>query len=131
MNAIINTKLIMEDSLILDGVLLHENGRIVYAGEAKDARIPPDTDILDAHGLYTAPGLIDIHNHGSETDLFCEEPMKCAEHFLRHGQTTVLPTFYCTLTLEQMLEGAKRVRTLPWGIFASCSSIHFMSAIIS
>lgn len=112
MQAIINTKLILEDGIVFDGVLLHENGRIVKAGRTKDIPLPPDADIVDAEGLYTAPGLIDIHNHGSEKFLFSEEPLLCAEHFIRHGETTVLPTFYCNMTTEEMLAGAERIRAV-------------------
>ena len=110
MKAIINTKLVTENGIIWDGALTYENDKIVQVGWAKDVTIPADAEIYDAKGLYTAPGLIDIHNHGSDKEMFHEEPLKCAEHFLRHGQTTVLPTFYFTLTLEEMLEGARRVR---------------------
>ena len=110
MTAIINTKLILEDGIIFDGVLTYENGVILQADEAGKVTIPADAEIIDAGGLYTAPGLIDIHNHGSEDDLFCDEPLKCCEHFIKHGETTVLPTFYCNLTMEQMLEGAEKVR---------------------
>ncbi len=112
MNAIINTKLILEDGIIFDGVLLHENGRIAALGTKEELAIPAGATILDAKGLYTAPGLVDIHCHGSDTVLFHEDPMSCVEHFIKHGTTTILPTFYCTLTLEQMLEGAKKVREL-------------------
>lgn len=111
MKAIVNTKLVMEDGIIWNGAVTYENGRIVEAGWFDDVTIPVGTELLDAGGLYTAPGLIDIHNHGSEDDLFCDEPLKCAEHFLRHGETTVLPTFYCNLTLQQMLDGAEKIRT--------------------
>lgn len=110
MNAIIHTKLIMEDGIIFDGSLTYENGRIVEVGEAESVHIPAECEIIDAHGLYTAPGLVDIHNHGSKQYLFSDEPEKCAEHFLRHGETTVLPAFYCNLTLEQMLKGAEKIR---------------------
>ena len=72
--------------------------------------IPEGTEIIDAKGLYTAPGLIDIHNHGSEFDLFVNEPYKCAEYFLKHGQTTVLPTIYYDMTAEQMIEGARKIK---------------------
>ena len=108
-HAIINTKLILEDGIIWDGVLIYENGKILEAGWAKEVSVPEGAEILDAQGLYTAPGLIDIHNHGSSTDLFVDNPEACATYFLQHGETTVLPTFYCNLTLEQMLEGAKKV----------------------
>ena len=35
MNAIVNTRLILEDGIIFNGALTHENGRIVALGEAK------------------------------------------------------------------------------------------------
>ena len=110
MNAIINTKLILEDGIIFDGALTFENGKILQLGKAGEVQIPEDANIIDAKGLYTAPGLVDIHNHGSKEYLFSDEPLKCAEHFLRHGQTTVLPTFYLTLSREAMIEGAARIR---------------------
>ena len=110
MKAIVNTKLILEDGIIWDGAITWENGRIIALGKADEVEIPADAEIIDAKGLYTAPGLIDIHNHGGPDHLFHEAPMHCAEFFLRHGETTVLPTFYCNLTLEQMLEGTEKVK---------------------
>lgn len=110
MKAIINTKLIMEDGIIWDGALTYENGKIIEVGKASEVTVPADAEIIDAQGLYTAPGLIDIHNHGSADDLFIDDPVKCCKHFIRHGQTTILPTFYCTHTLEAMLEGAEKIR---------------------
>lgn len=111
MNAIINTKLILEEGIVWDGALTYEKGRIVQAGPMAEVSIPEGANILDAQGLYTAPGLIDIHNHGTEDDLFCDEPLKCSEYFLVHGETTVLPTFYHDLSLKEMLDGALRIRT--------------------
>ena len=112
MKGIVNTKLIMEDGIIWDGAITWEGDRSVQVGWASDVQIPEGTEVIDAGGLYTAPGFIDIHNHGSTEHLFSDEPLKAAEHFLKHGETTILPTFYCSLTLEQMLEGAKRVRAV-------------------
>lgn len=110
MTAIINTKLILEDSIIYDGVLTFEDGIICALGKASDVAIPEGAEIIDAQGLYTAPGLIDIHNHGGCDYLFHEDPQHCCEFFLTHGQTTVLPTFYCNLTARQMLEGLAKIR---------------------
>lgn len=110
MKAIVNTKLLLEDAVIWDGAITFEGDKIVEVGAAADVTIPEGCEIIDAGGLYTAPGLIDIHNHGSWDDLFIEEPLKCAEHFLRHGETTVLPTLYCNLTFEQMKEGSRKIR---------------------
>lgn len=110
MKAIVNTKLVMEDGIIWDGVLLYEKDKIVQVGWAKDVTVPTDAEVFDAHGRYTAPGLVDIHNHGGGDWLFAENPMYCARYFLKHGQTTILPTFYHNLSLSQMLEGAQKVR---------------------
>lgn len=110
MQAIINTKLIMEDGIIWDGTVLFENGVIVAADWAKNVTIPKGCEVIDAEGLYTAPGLIDIHNHGGGDWLFAEDPAYCAEYFLRHGQTTILPTFYHSLDMDTMLKGAQKIR---------------------
>jgi len=110
MKAIINTKLILEDGIIFDGAITWENGRILQLGTMDQVQIPAGAEVIDAKGLYTAPGLVDIHNHGSKKYLFSDEPTKCAEHFLCHGETTVLPTFYMTLSRDAMLEGAARIR---------------------
>lgn len=110
MKAITNTKLIMEDGLIFDGVVLFENDVILAADWAENVTIPEGCEIIDAGGKYTAPGLVDIHCHGAGEYTFAQNPTYCAEHFLRHGQTTVLPTFYVNMSLEEMLEGAKRIQ---------------------
>ena len=110
MNAIINTKLILEDGILFDGVLRYENDRIVALGKRGQVQIPEDANVIDAQGLYTAPGLIDIHNHGGPDHLFYEDPEHCCRFFLTHGQTTVLPTFYTTLTTQQMLDGMAKVQ---------------------
>lgn len=109
MQAIINTKLIMEDGIIWDGAVTFDGGRIVDAGWRKDVFIPEDAILIDAEGKYTAPGLIDIHNHGGGGANFNEDPLRCAEHFLKHGETTVLPTLYMNLSYEDILEGVRKI----------------------
>ena len=70
MQAIINTKLILEDSYVWDGAVTFENGRIVQCGKRAEVDIPADAELIDAQGLYTAPGLVDIHNHGTVWSTF-------------------------------------------------------------
>lgn len=110
MYAIINTKLILEDSIIYDGAITFEEGVIVQMGKASEVDIPQNAVIIDAQGHYTAPGLVDIHNHGGCDYLFCEDPVHGCEFFLKHGQTTVLPTFYCNLSCQQMLESLEKLK---------------------
>ena len=110
MNAIINTKLIMEDGIIWDGVLLYEGDKIVVADWKDKVEIPKDAEIIDAEGLYTAPGLIDMHNHGCTEYWFYEDPKFVSEFFIKHGITTVLPTFYHIMSKKDMIEGAKKIK---------------------
>lgn len=111
MNAIINTKLVMEDGIIWDGAITYDNETIIQVGWAKDVTVPSDANIIDAGGLYTAPGLIDIHNHGCTESSFQDDPTGCCEYFLKNGITTVLPTFYHSMTMQEMLAGAERIRS--------------------
>lgn len=110
MKAIVNTNLVLEDGIIFDGTIVIDGRHIVDLGEKDKVKIPHNAEIIDACGNYVAPGLIDIHNHGSEDYLFIDEPTKCSEHFLMHGVTTVLPTLYQDLTLEQILQGAEKIK---------------------
>ena len=110
MKAIINTKLIMEDGIIWDGAVTFENDKIVQVGWSKDVAIPEGAEIIDAQGMYTAPGLVDIHNHGCTQWWFYKEPTKTSEFFLKHGVTTVLPTFYHAVSKEGMIKGAARIQ---------------------
>jgi len=110
MKAIVNTKLIMEDGIIWDGALTYENGRILQVGWANQVEIPADAEIMDAQGLYTAPGLVDIHCHGGNFVHSVDDPVKYAAHFIRHGTTTVLATFSGLFSTERMHSGAQKIR---------------------
>ena len=110
MKAIINTKLILEEGIIWDGVLLFEGDRIIQLGEASEISIPEGTECIDAEGLYTAPGLVSIHVHGCDGMHIFEQPMECARYLLARGETSVLATSTVTFTKEQMLEGGKKIR---------------------
>ena len=48
MQAIINTKLILEDSYVWDGAVTFENGRIVQCGKRAEVDIPADAELIDA-----------------------------------------------------------------------------------
>lgn len=126
MKAIINTKLITELGIIWDAAVVWEGNRIVAAGRADEVTVPEGTEVIDAGGKYTAPGLIDIHNHGGGDWKYAENPKYCANWFLLHGETTVLPTMYHNLNMHQMLDAADKIdalkdkgtgRTMKFGIY--------------
>lgn len=47
--------------------IVMRDGKIECAGAASQCRVPEGIDVLDAHGLWITPGLIDAHVHFSQT----------------------------------------------------------------
>lgn len=109
--AIINARAVLDDSILEDAVILIENGRIVSVGASDGIEIPNDSQIIDAEGLYAGPGFVDIHVHGGGGHMFYAEPAKAAEHFLAHGETTILATLYYDLSKEELIDSVKRIRS--------------------
>ncbi len=105
-----NAKIILENSIVQNGVLLIDGQKISKVGKVGDFLIPDDADIINANGLYVGPGFVDIHVHGGGGAEFFKEPIKAAEFFLRHGTTTVLPTSRNIYDLDFYLESFERVR---------------------
>ena len=85
---IINAELInVYAGKIQSGVNVAIKGnRIAYVGTKTDNMIGEETEILDAKGLFLAPGYIDPHGH---TD-FGANPIALANEILPHGTTTIL-----------------------------------------
>ena len=48
---------------IPDAVVLIENGRITAVGSRRSVAVPPDFQVIDAHGKFITPGLIDTNAH--------------------------------------------------------------------
>lgn len=112
MIAIINAELVMRDHLIPEAVLFIEDGKIASYGEMRTTPIPEDCQIIDAEGLYVAPGLIDIHSHTGENCQVWEDPVTCARFLLEHGVTTLLPAFRGRMSVEERLFASKQIRSV-------------------
>ena len=110
MIAITNAKIVLENTIILDGVLLIENDRIVSVANSEEIRIPDEAEVYDANGSYVGPGFVDIHVHGGNGHFLYEQPALAAEHFLRHGETTLLSALYYDLSKEEFLKYIQRVK---------------------
>ncbi|MBO5755091.1 MAG: amidohydrolase family protein, partial [Clostridia bacterium] len=102
MTVIQNAKAVLEDLVLEDATILVENGRILSV-ESGEKQLPDGAEVIDAEGLYVGPGFVDIHVHGGNGYMFDAEPLSAAEHFLRHGETTVLATLYYTLSKDEWL----------------------------
>lgn len=111
MIAIKNARAVLDDGILENAVILVDNDRIISVGGASETDIPSDAQIIDAEGLYVGPGFVDIHVHGGGGHMFYAEPIEAAEHFLSHGETTVLATLYYDLSKEDLIDSVKRVKS--------------------
>jgi adenine deaminase len=85
------------------------DGRIACVGELPVQAIGPATKVIEAEGLFVAPGLIDSHLHYHHTYL---DPAEAAKLLLKHGITGTADGFYG----EAIVGGIEAVRVLKEGI---------------
>lgn len=116
MKAIRNAKIILENEVINDGVILIDGDRISDFGSASKLEIPGTAQVIDASGLYVGPGFVDIHVHAYDGEYIYKEPDRTASFSLKHGHTTILSAFYDDMTCDEMLESYNRIiRTIQKG----------------
>ena len=108
--AITNCQVVLESGILWDAVLIIEDGKIAAFGTARETEIPKGAEIIDAKGKYVGPGFVDIHVHGGGgTDTY-SDPEKAENHFLRHGETTILATPPYELNKEEFLKAISIVK---------------------
>ncbi len=103
MNTLIQNGLLVLPEGIRPGWILLREGQILDMGT--DSPVPPsnglgldpeETEIVDAKGLYVAPGFIDLHTHGAGgadfMDGTVEAYLTAARMHARHGTTLLFPT---------------------------------------
>lgn len=110
MLAITNTHIILRDHMIVDGMIVIDNGRIVDFGEMRLMTVPEGADVFDAHGAFAGPGLIDIHTHSGNGHWFYAEPEVAAWEHMKNGTTSVLPAMYFAMNPAQWIEATKVLR---------------------
>lgn len=106
-----NAKVVLENGILWDGVVLVEDERIAAVGKRGEVDVPARAEVIDAGGAYVGPGFVDIHVHGGGGHSFPGDPLAAAEYFLRRGTTSVLPTTYHTLDKQGFLDSIERIRT--------------------
>ena len=111
MKAIINGKIILPDRVVTSKALLFDE-QIVGLADAADIG---EAQVIDAGGMYVAPGLIDMHCHGflgvDTCDGNAEGIVKIAEGLLKNGVTAWLPTTM-TLPLDYLRSVLSMLRSL-------------------
>lgn len=113
-----HVKVFTEDKKFTDGGIVIKDGTIeqVYT---EGNRPQTEDEILDGKGMYTIPGLIDLHFHGCKGDDFCDGSrdaiVRIAEYEASVGVTAIAPA---TMTLpveelEQILRVAAEYKKGP------------------
>jgi N-acetylglucosamine-6-phosphate deacetylase len=94
--AVVGGAVVTEDGVIEGGVVLAEDGRIVFVGASSEAAPEPGSQIVEAAGKLILPGLIDTHVHGSHGDDVmsggAEGVRRISRAQLRYGTTAYLPS---------------------------------------
>lgn len=104
--AIKGGKIILEDS-VAEGLSVYiENGKIKSVSSEE---LPCDA-VIEANGVYIAPGFVDIHIHGAANCDFLDNTAEAYKTIARncaiHGATSIVPTITSS-TAECMTESIK------------------------
>ena len=91
MVCITNAKVVLENGIIWDGVVVVDNDKIIEVGDARDVKIPNGAEIIDANGKYVGPGFVDIHVHGGGDYMFWRDPKMRQSIFLSAAKQQFLP----------------------------------------
>ena len=110
MKAFVNAKLITDSGVVPDGMVIVHGDRIDYAGPRGE--VPERADVIDASGLYLAPGFVDIHVHGGAGSDFMDAADADIETVFRyhaaHGTTSLCPTT-ATAPLDEILTSLEAI----------------------
>ena len=112
MKVIENAKVVLERGIILDGVIVIKDGRISAYGKRGEVEIPEGAERIDACGAYVGPGFVDIHVHGGAGYQTSDNPVEAAQHFLSHGETSMLctPSGTGNKPCETLIQYIKNIR---------------------
>ncbi len=103
MKAIINGKIILEDCILDEGIIVFDKNikSLIFAETLKNLDVD-NIEIIDAKGNFVSPGFIDIHIHGAEghdtMDGSLEDIEAISKAISKHGVTAFLPT---TMTMDR------------------------------
>lgn len=108
MKAIINGKILTENNVIEDKILIFDDKIIGFCN-----KIEGNIEIIDAKGLYVSPGLIDIHIHGScncdVMDKSVTSIKTIGNAIKKNGVTSFLPTTM-TMSKEDIYDALDTIR---------------------
>ncbi len=102
-------KVVLPYSIIENGAVTVEDGKITYVGE-KSELASPIGEVHDFTENYIAPGYVDIHCHAGGASWCHEDPEGMSSFHLAHGTTSILCTIYRGFTHEQLLSYVRKIK---------------------
>lgn len=104
---LMNGTILTEQGDLPYGSVLVEEGRMTQVGPVSKVIPPPGAELIDAEGLFVAPGFLDMHIHGSAGHDFMQASMPEVFQTLRwlssRGVTSCLPSIMAA-SPETLLE---------------------------
>lgn len=111
--AVVHGNILTPTGIFQDGTIYIKNNRIDAIGKTGEVQVPENTNRLDAHGYFVAPGYIDGHIHGGNGYDFASGNLQEIEAILTwlavSGVTGVLPTI-ATAPLDQQIRAIRTLR---------------------
>lgn len=107
---------ITPEDVIEPGVVVVRDGVIVSVDAMGAKEVPPESQVIDASGLYVCPGFIDIQMNGAAgfdvLDATKEALETIARFNVSHGTTSFLPTLVSSPieTMTTVFEHARNLR---------------------
>ncbi len=109
MNYTIYGKIVLGDSVIEDGAVAVENGKIIYSGKKEGAPVVGET--IDYGESLIVPGFIDIHCHAGGECWCYEDPEAVANYHLSFGTTSMCQTLYRDMSIDDTVKAIADIRT--------------------
>jgi len=110
LKAIVNTRIIAENGIIQNGIILIEEERISALGNKSDIGVPDGCEIIDAENCYSGPGFVDIHCHGGGVYPAIDNPLAAADFHLKKGTTSLTLSLGYNLSLSETLRGIDTIK---------------------
>lgn len=90
--------------IIDNGMVLVEDGRIAEVGVRDEPALRATREVRDHRHHYIIPGFFDIHCHAGNAGFCYEDPEAFGAWHLRHGTTSILPTFIYNQSHKEIMD---------------------------
>ena len=109
MTVIKNGRVVLKDRILEKASILIDDGIIQDISESEVCG-GAGAVILDAEGVYIAPGFVDIHCHAGGGCWAYDDPEAAAIYHLKNGTTSLVLTLYHDIGHDGIMTGVRRIK---------------------